>query len=119
MTQETYTLKYEVDLLTDQPRTSTYPNLTITQLVDNLFYLAANNILNFGDALYILDADDNHIFNSTDFINKSMEFQVLFHEHTYPADYEWACVAVCTTSPNWSVQFRRKGTDTWETFTND
>ena len=119
MTQETYTLKYEVDLLTDNPRTSTYSNLTITQLIENLLYLSANNILAFGDALYILDADGSHIYNSIDFINENVEFQVLFKEHTYPSEYEWACVAVCTAFPDWSVQYRPKGTHTWETFTND
>lgn len=123
MTQETYTLKYEVDLLTDNPRTSTYPNLTMTQLVDNLLYLAANEILDYGDALYIFDHEDSHIYNFLEDINTHVEFQCSAGSYTFLATYEQALECLVAnnslTLMTITVQYRLTGTETWETFTND
>lgn len=115
-----YTLEYVTD---DETFTSTTPGLNLLALVNSLLYLAANEVLDYGDALYIFDHEDSHIYNFLEDINTYVEFQCSAGSYTFQATYEQALECLVAnnnlTLMTITVRYRLTGTDTWETFTND
>lgn len=115
--------EYTLEYITEDEFTSTTPGLTLLGLIHNLLYLAANNVLDYGDVLYIYDHEDNHVYNFLNDVNDYVEFQVTTNGETFQVDYEGALNYLHTPLrsvllENRTLQYRRKGTDTWETFTN-
>lgn len=115
-----YTLEY---VTANETFTSTTPGLNLLGLVNSLLYLAANEVLDYGDALYIFDHEDSHVYNFLNNINEDVEFLVSVGALKFRASYEEALNSLATEESEHlkdvTVQYRLKGNETWETFTND